>query len=204
MSLSQRDRTARSVRWAHNPKVAGSNPAPATLKMFKDILTEKRRLHRFLRYHEERDMSPENALTAIPYTNIIPKDISKILEVGCGEGAFLTLCLKKGVDAYAVDLRPKVWHEDARRRFSIANAVSLPFRNETFDLVRENMFFADIWQCQGLEESEKVRVATQSFNEMLRVLTPQGYIMSHGIYITFIPGSKRLKPLKDCLLYQKF
>lgn len=100
---------------------------------------------------------------------------TRILDIGCGQGALsLTLTESAGLDVVAMDLLPErvsaVRARGSTRgpgaadrvRIVLANAESLPFRDETFDSV------------VATEVLEHVDDPPQMFLEVQRVLRPKG------------------------------
>lgn len=106
----------------------------------------------------------------------------KILEVGCGEGNWLVELVKWGAGPetlIGVDLLPDrlraARHIVAPKvGLLLANGVSLPFRDGTFDLVLQSMAFSSI-----LDLSVKEAVA----REMMRVVKPQGIILWYDYFV---------------------
>jgi len=96
-----------------------------------------------------------------------------VLEVGCGAGDFaIHLALQKAkvtaVDfsAEAIEIaKQKSKKQNQQINFQVADAQSLPFANESFDL---------IFSCECLEHIPDPRKAV---NELYRVLKPSGYLI---------------------------
>ncbi len=96
---------------------------------------------------------------------------NKILEVGCGAGAFLFPLYNRGVEVYGIDysvnqiaLCKKIMD---RGVFKVGEANRLPFESEFFDVAISNSVFQ---YFSDLEYAEKV------VTEMARVLKRNGYI----------------------------
>lgn len=92
----------------------------------------------------------------------------KVLDVGCGLG-FLVDCLRaNGLDAVGVDgseALKEFWKGDY---YQVADANSLPFNDNTFDLVISTDFF------EHIPEDE----IKQVYSEMKRVVKPGGKILA--------------------------
>jgi len=103
----------------------------------------------------------------------------RVLDVGCGRGAFLGRCLEWGAAAAhlaGIDLRAAAV-EAARARcpgadLRCGDASHLPWPGETFDLVSQQTVFSSI-----LDPAMRERVAA----EMLRVLAPGGCLVWYDL-----------------------
>jgi ubiquinone/menaquinone biosynthesis C-methylase UbiE len=100
----------------------------------------------------------------------------RILDFGCGWGTDLIFCLKKGYDAFGVDISwekakfhtlrvqrknyPKFWIE----RFILSQGENLPFKSEIFDLVYSNQVI------------EHVKDPEKCISEIFRVLKKDGIL----------------------------
>jgi ubiquinone/menaquinone biosynthesis C-methylase UbiE len=100
----------------------------------------------------------------------------RILDFGCGWGTDLIFCLKKGYDAFGVDISwekakfhtlrvqrknyPKFWIE----RFILSWGENLPFKSESFDLVYSNQVI------------EHVKDPEKCISEIFRVLKKGGIL----------------------------
>lgn len=100
----------------------------------------------------------------------------RILDFGCGWGTDLIFCLKKGYDAFGVDISwekakfhtlrvqrknyPKFWIE----RFILSQGENLPFKSESFDLVYSNQVI------------EHVKDPEKCISEIFRVLKKGGIL----------------------------
>jgi SAM-dependent methyltransferase len=67
------------------------------------------------------------------FTQMIPKDVERIVDVGCGDGA-ITDRLAEQWDVTGVDLSPTAL-QHVRASSVQASATSLPFEDQSFDLV---------------------------------------------------------------------
>jgi SAM-dependent methyltransferase len=116
----------------------------------------------------------------------------KVLEVGCGRGAYTCYFAKNyGAKITGIDLNPDMIKSSTYRakeegildsiEFRVADASNLPFPNRSFDIV--------VSECGpvGLApEPQKV------VNEMVRVLKPNGYIVVHApMWLKEIPEEER-------------
>jgi len=105
---------------------------------------------------------------------LIPKDVSTILDVGCGDGYLGNVLIDRGYDVTGVDISRKAL------RFFRGNAVlasidSLPFKSKSFDLVLSSEVLEHIpfsIYNKSLQELERVAnkyiVISTPFNEHLR------------------------------------
>ena len=122
------------------------------------------------------------AIALLRRHRLLPLTRARILEVGCGTGAWLRDFVKWGADprrVCGVDVRPGVLAE-ARRRcapgvgLAQGNGMYLPFCDGTWDVVVQSTVITSILD-QGLRQ----RVA----GEMRRVLRPGGVIVWYDFRI---------------------
>ena len=108
--------------------------------------------------------------------NVASLAAARILDVGCGTGYWIRLLLQWGAqpdNMFGIDLVDERIC-DARRlcpervHLECRNATSLPYPDDSFDLVLQSTVFTSI-----TDENMKKRVAL----EMLRVLKPTGFII---------------------------
>jgi SAM-dependent methyltransferase len=114
-------------------------------------------------------------LRTLTRASLFPLNVSRILDVGCGDGTWLLEFIQWGADPTAlcgIDLLPE---RLSRAKFRIpqadirpGSASELPWPDETFDLVTQFTVFTSI-----LDPLLKQAVA----NEMVRVLRPGGAIL---------------------------
>src|SRR6266513_162870 len=117
-------------------------------------------------------------------------DSSRVLDVGCGEGDSLWVLLRLGFEPSnlsGVDIQEdKIIQAKARNplvNFECADATSLVFRDETFDMAMESMMFLQLTDDD---------VARRIASEMIRVTKPGGILLvSDWRYSK--PGSKEFK-----------
>lgn len=112
----------------------------------------------------------------------------KVLEVGCGQGDFTFFLHDKGADITGSDFSGFAVEKAIERNkvrksaadFVVADAHSLPFENNVFDLV---------FSCECLEH---VHDPQKALNELYRVLKPGGKVIlttenySNGMIIPWI------------------
>jgi SAM-dependent methyltransferase len=98
-----------------------------------------------------------------------------LLEIGCGEGAFVQKALDCGANAYGVDIAgPRLERASSalRRRLRIGDAADLPFADDSYDVV------------VSLAAIEHYMDVAAFFSEVRRVLKPHGilYVSSGGLW----------------------
>lgn len=103
----------------------------------------------------------------------------KLLEVGCGEGLFLTklTLVSKDMEIYGIDNWPEILKKGDKRikakgiknvRLSLADAISLPFKDSYFDtVVCINVIF----------NLESLNIVKKVLNEIARVCKKGGRII---------------------------
>lgn len=99
----------------------------------------------------------------------IPLKGKRFLEVGCGLGYFSKMAIRKRAQVTGLDIGEKII-ERARRlipagKFIVGDAKSLPFKDETFDIVL----------CT--EVIEHVESPSRAIKELFRVTKTGGYIV---------------------------
>ena len=130
-------------------------------------------------------------LAHLEFTKITP---AKILDVGCGTGFFTRLLAEKyqKSDIYAADLsesmvrhtknaHPRRWPWQRKYHHAVSDAVALPFKDGSFDLVTSNLAMQWVPEPQAM------------MKEMRRVLAPGGLLL----FSTF--GRRTLIELKQTL-----
>lgn len=124
----------------------------------------------------------------------------RVLELGCGEGAFIRTLLHYGAESRLVDgldLRA-VRVAAARRhspgaRLSAADGAALPYRDDVFDLV-----FASTYLSSVRAQAPRRRAAT----EALRVLRAGGMVVVYDFWTN--PLNRRVRPLPAAELRRLF
>lgn len=77
--------------------------------------------------YPDRPLNPERVAAVEVY------GVGSILDVGCGSGAYVR---RSETDSFGVDLVPAdLWRESKTSRFGVADAASLPFRDESVSTV---------------------------------------------------------------------
>lgn len=142
-------------------------------------------------------------------TTYIPKG-DLILDIGCGTGYSTRLFAEKGYDVIGSDLSLKFITNNEMNSnlgFVVADALSLPFKNEYFDAV---------CSCALIEHLIDVQLALK---EMSRVLRPKGkliilapnllniftsvkFLLHPSVRLNLYQGTCRLKTLK--ILFKNF
>jgi ubiquinone/menaquinone biosynthesis C-methylase UbiE len=102
-------------------------------------------------------------------SELVPIENKTLLDVGSGWGEFAFEAAQKGAIVYGMEpdreaLEISVLLLDKRGAFVRASAETIPFRDETFDIVICNAVI------------EHVKNVKTSLNEMIRVLKPGGYL----------------------------
>lgn len=125
-----------------------------------------------------------NHLNTPAFFEILP-DVNglKGIDIGCGEGYNTRLLAQKGADMTAIDISEifiKYAIEEENKnpsgiKYSVADALELPFENESFDFASAFMSLMDI------PDAEK------AIKEIYRVLKPGGFFqfsISHPCFAT--------------------
>jgi len=112
---------------------------------------------------------------------VFPREGTKVLEIGCGEGGLLPDLLSFRLaadDLHGVDLDPARLAVARRRlpgcHFAEADAAALPFAGGSFDLVVASTVFSSI-----LEQPLQAAVAA----EVCRVLAPGGAYLHYDLAV---------------------
>ena len=118
--------------------------------------------------------------------NIPPE--GKVLDVGCGQGVFLDrLAQTYRVKGTGIDISPRAIRQAKKQsragKFIMADAVRLPFKDQSFDLVF------------SLDSLEHIKPQVKALKEMLRVLKPGGILF---IYAVFQNRSFTFNQLRSC------
>ena len=158
-----------------------SSPPLCTARAVRDIhgkmtLVRVKRGTHILEYHRtNRDASetfgsPKGDLHAffpsISHFVQIAKQ-KTILDVGCGDGAFVLELRRRGLQIYGLDLCISSETEN-HPAFIQGDAFSLPFKNESFDLM------TSIWSVFSYEPLARLRAI---LNEAHRTLKPDGILI---------------------------
>ncbi len=103
----------------------------------------------------------------------IDKSSTKVLDVGCGAGFLSNYLAQQGYEVHGVDLSDsslqvaRDYDQTSNVRYTVANAASLPFKDNSFDVVTAMDFLEHV-------EQPKAIIA-----EMARVLRPGGIFFFH-------------------------
>jgi len=122
-------------------------------------------------------------VVAYEYASTLVRGL-RVLDAGCGEGYGPDLLAAAGGEVVGVDLEPEIVHR-ARARyprvtFDIANLVSLPYPDASFDAV------------VSLQVIEHLHTPQEFLSEAKRVLAPGGrLIISTPNRLTFSPEGSR-------------
>lgn len=120
--------------------------------------------------------------------------MTKILEVGCGNGSWVNEFIKWGArpeNIIGVDLLPARIQEARRRcpatvQFHCGNAARLNFPDSTFDLVLQSTMFTSI-----LNQDLRQEIA----NEMIRVVKQGGVILWYDFHLRN-PRNSDVQPVR--------
>jgi len=147
------------------------------VQRIKDAYSKKERKSRSRYSHffsRERERGIREALREAGINALSEKSI---LDVGCGNGAILSLFLKEGAlpeNLYGIDLLPERIQEAKRLYpdvcFTCGNAEKLLYPDKFFNIITQSTMFTSI-----LDMNMKKGIS----KEMLRVLKPDGIIIWH-------------------------
>ncbi|MDP2926557.1 MAG: class I SAM-dependent methyltransferase [bacterium] len=100
------------------------------------------------------------------------KEKDKVLDVGCGNGRFLDLLGQKKIDYIGVDNSEEQIREAQKkypdRNFLVADALNLPFPNDSFDKV---------FLIAVLHHIPSINLRIKVLAELQRVLKPGGFLL---------------------------
>jgi len=100
------------------------------------------------------------------------KEGEKVLDVGCGNGRFLDLLGEKKIDYTGVDNSEEQIREAQKkypdRNFLVADALNLPFPDDSFDKV---------FLIAVLHHIPSINLRIKVLTELQRVLKPRGYLL---------------------------
>ena len=118
---------------------------------------------------EHGDFGRRYVLDPIMLPRALAQSPKKALDVGCGEGRFCRMLKRHGVDVTGMDPTPALIAaaraRDAAGSYLEAKAESLPFEDNTFDLVVSYLTLIDIPDIHA------------AIPEMARVLNPGGLLL---------------------------
>jgi len=116
----------------------------------------------FQRYVEDLRLSPEDFN-------------KKILDVGAGAAQFAKWAKEHGVSREIYSLEPKKEYLAEKDKSVVARAETMPFIDETFDLVVSNSAIPNVYKDEGNADVMKEKVIN-NLREMMRVIKPGGEI----------------------------
>lgn len=144
-----------------------------------------------LMFPKDEDWLNDDLKRARDKVGLLKTKPNTVLDVGCGEGAFIGVLKDKfpGCNAYGIDISD-VGIENAKKRFPngnylVADATKIPFDNEYFDLVVSEGLLHII------EEENKIKI----LKEIHRVLK------TDGIFICIVGHKKENSP--NSLLFEE-
>ena len=139
----------------------------------------------FSKFYDSLIEPMNSGLRSIGFKMLPPKSGMKVLDIGCGTGAHLVYYQKVLCQVFGVDTSPSMiklaqLKLGERADLRLANASSLPFRDNHFDIILLSTILHE------LAPELRIKVLTEAH----RVLNESGRIL----IIDFHPGP--LKPLK--------
>jgi len=99
----------------------------------------------------------------------------KVLDIGCGDGLFLTALKEKGVEAVGVDISDVAVKKCREKGLNVvlldANDSSMPFSDKSFELVvlsdvLEHLYNPDDILIEAKRLSKKVLISVPNFNSL--------------------------------------
>lgn len=163
-------------------------------RLFKNMTNWK-----FMNYGyagKENTSTDYNILSANLYHHLFGQatinNVTKVLEVGCGRGGGCELLMEYnpasiiGLDfsKNAIKFCQRNYY-DPRLKFVVGNAESLPFENNSFDII------------VNVESSHGYGNRQNFFKEVVRTLNPSGYFL-YADFMSRIYYPKRLIQLQEC------
>ena len=120
-----------------------------------------------------------------------PEDFNKkILDVGAGSAQFAKWAKEHGVSSEIYSLEPRKENLIEKEKGVVAKAETMPFADESFDLIVSNAAIPNIYLGESSESiQKKVR---SSLDEMMRVLKSGGEIRLARVLI-----GKEYEPQRD-------
>jgi len=127
---------------------------------------------------------------------------SKILDIGCGDGEYTSFFCSNDNEVFGLDIKNRVRQEFRKFQFVKGNAESLPFPDESFDLII------------SFDVLEHIHDDLKAIKEMHRVLKEGGNLFLEtpnrerlSYWLLLIIGKKRNYPLKlgeDCIHLREY
>jgi len=144
-----------------------AHPDESTRQRLKDYYQSSRLYRDDLQTHDERFIEP--------FLLLVERHVEKparVLDLGCGTGVSTRLLNRRGYSAVGADISPLFLQVEKQNTpetdLIAANALQLPFADETFDAVVAFEFIEHIPDIPAL------------LDEMNRVLKVQGFIVLHS------------------------
>jgi SAM-dependent methyltransferase len=111
------------------------------------------------------------------FLKIIKKSIRKpkLLDIGCGNGKYIILAAKEGIDSYGIDISPiairKAKKEAAKQKvqasFRVGDALNMPYPKNYFDAAIDFSCFTHFYTKDW----------NKYFRQVRRILKPNGYFL---------------------------
>lgn len=120
---------------------------------------------------------------------------ASVLDLGCGGGRTATELVQMGYEVIGIDFM-ELYVEHARTvvpgaKFSVGDATSLPFKDETFQYV--------LFSYNGMDDIKPEEKRYKALREVHRVLKPGGVFAfsSHNLWSTYVVRSFDLEGVRN-------
>lgn len=150
-------------------------------------------MEKFEREPSIRDETDEEVFQAyMEDLRLTPEDFDKkILDVGAGAAQFATWAKEHRVSSEIYSLEPQKEYLAEKDKSVVARAETMPFADESFDLVVSNGAIPNIYIDQRNADVVKEKV-TNSLHEMVRVIRPGGEIRLARVLMRKASESQRM------------